>query len=162
MLPASNSHTILPVPLLAGSYGTEGSEPLEWTLRLRLRASPVRNKTAFLSDVVASRDHLPRQTDTRRKVSQKKRLVLRIGFTHWFHALVSRIGFHAGRRGREHRQRWVLHGRRDQKRIGVVRRVLHPLPGRLLKAGESRRGKGFILKRDRLPRQAWDTYNGKS
>jgi hypothetical protein len=44
----------------------------------------------------------------------------------------------------------------------VVRRVLHPLPGRLLKAGESRRGKGFILKRDRLPRQAWDTYNGKS
>ena len=154
MLPASNSHTILPVPLLAGSYGTEGSEPLEWTLRLRLRASPVRNKTAFLSDVVASRDHLPRQPRTDEEESFSKETVgLRIGFTHWFHA---------GRRGREHRQRWVLHGRRDQKRIGVVRRVLHPLPGRLLKAGESRRGKGFILKRDRLPRQAWDTYNGKS
>ena len=108
----------------------------------------------LLPHVITCQDSLGR---TRRKVSQKKRLVYalvsRIGFTHWFHA---------GRRGREHRQRWVLHGRRDQKRIGVVRRVLHPLPGRLLKAGESRRGKGFILKRDRLPRQAWDTYNGKS
>jgi hypothetical protein len=94
MLPASNSHTILPVPLLAGSYGTEGSEPLEWTLRLRLRASPVRNKTAFLSDVVASRDHLPRQPRTDEEESFSKETVgLRIGFTHWFHALVSRIGF---------------------------------------------------------------------
>ena len=91
MLPASNSHTILPVPLLAGSYGTEGSEPLEWTLRLRLRASPVRNKTAFLSDVAASRDHLPRQpADGHEEESFSKESV---GFTHWFHALVSRIGF---------------------------------------------------------------------
>ena len=105
----------------------------------------------LLPHVITCQDSL--RTDTRRKFSQKNRLVSRIGFTH---------RFHAGRRGREHRQRWVLHGRRDQKRIGVVRRVLHPLPGRLLKAGESRRGKGFILKRDRLPRQAWDTYNGKS
>ena len=40
MVPTSNSHTILPIPLLAGSYGTEGAELNEWTLRLHLRASP--------------------------------------------------------------------------------------------------------------------------
>ncbi len=40
MIPAANSYTILPIPLLAESYGTEGAELNEWTLRLRLRASP--------------------------------------------------------------------------------------------------------------------------
>ena len=40
MIPSGDSPTILPIPLLAGSYGTDGAELREWTLRLRLRASP--------------------------------------------------------------------------------------------------------------------------